>query len=343
MQDSSFQAQYNPTFTKLIDTLISAPSPPKLFTLNCITRPYHPRVSITHISASNLTPDSLLQQIRSSVTVKMKETKNIYEGEVTELQITDSDIYMSIKTLKGSKSLRLSHTLLSVIENEKISTGDIVYIECGSGLIKRLGRSESFAQDCDIESEKYIPLPKGNVFRTREVVQEMSLHDLDTASTKPNAGEVGLLLNMVSVDFKVINDDLMDEVDKTVRRYVDNGNCEVCEEIVVVEDGEYLSEECVRFMRFVSERKYCPFIFVKIEEGFSVNNFECFYPVMLKESVEREICKLTEDEMVKEAVLKIGEKYDFTQANKLFKVLREHDNVTQERIDMAIEILGIKK
>ena len=40
-----------------------------------------------------------------------------------------------------------------------------------------------------MESEEYVPLPKGNVHKTKEVFQELRLHDLDIANATPQGGQ----------------------------------------------------------------------------------------------------------------------------------------------------------
>ena len=42
--------------------------------------------------------------------------------------------------------------------------GDVIYIEANSGAVKRVGRSDAFATE-------YVPLPKGDVHKKKEIVQ----------------------------------------------------------------------------------------------------------------------------------------------------------------------------
>lgn len=39
-----------------------------------------------------------------------------------------------------------------------------------------------------IQAEEYVPLPKGEVHKKKEVVQDVTLHDLDCANAKPQGG-----------------------------------------------------------------------------------------------------------------------------------------------------------
>ena len=53
---------------------------------------------------------------------------------------------------------------------------------------QRQGRSDNYATEFDLEAEEYVPLPKGDVHKKKEVIQDVSLHDLDMANAKPQVG-----------------------------------------------------------------------------------------------------------------------------------------------------------
>lgn len=40
-----------------------------------------------------------------------------------------------------------------------------------------------------MEAEEYVPLPKGDVHKKREVVNDVTLHDLDSANARPQGGQ----------------------------------------------------------------------------------------------------------------------------------------------------------
>ena len=56
--------------------------------------------------------------------------------------------------------------------------------------IQRQGRSDTFATEYDLEAEQYVPLPKGDVHKKREVIQDVTLHDLDIANARPQVGHM---------------------------------------------------------------------------------------------------------------------------------------------------------
>ena len=52
-------------------------------------------------------------------------------------------------------------------------------------LLQRQGRCDTFATEFDLEAEEYVPLPKGDVHKKKEIVQDVTLHDLDVANARP--------------------------------------------------------------------------------------------------------------------------------------------------------------
>ena len=142
----------------------------------------------------------LMENFRRAIGLRIKENKEVYEGEVTEISPeetenplggygrTISHVVIGLKTTKGSKQLRLDPQIYEAIQKEKISVGDVIYIEATSGAVKRVGRSDTYAAEFDLEAEEYVPLPKGDVHKKKEIVQDVTLHDLDVANARPKGG-----------------------------------------------------------------------------------------------------------------------------------------------------------
>ena len=80
--------------------------------------------------------------------LRIKETKEIYEGELTELTPTEAEnplsgygktvshVVVGLKTVKGTKQLRLDPTTYEAILKEKVVVGDVIYIEQNTGAVK---------------------------------------------------------------------------------------------------------------------------------------------------------------------------------------------------------------
>lgn len=98
------------------------------------------------IGALNLT--KRLHVLILVIGLRIKETKEVYEGEVTELTPTESEnplsgygktvshVIVGLKTVKGTKQLRLDPSIYEAILKEKIVIGDVIYIEANTGAVK---------------------------------------------------------------------------------------------------------------------------------------------------------------------------------------------------------------
>jgi hypothetical protein len=53
----------------------------------------------------------------------------------------------------------LDPTIHNSLAKEGVQEGDVIYIEAFSGSVKRVGRSDSFPTEFDLEAEEHVPLP----------------------------------------------------------------------------------------------------------------------------------------------------------------------------------------
>lgn len=65
-----------------------------------------------------------------------------------------------------------------------------MFIEATSGVVKRVGRADTHASEFDLELEEYVPIPKGEVYKKKELVHDVTLHDLDVANAKPHVRSI---------------------------------------------------------------------------------------------------------------------------------------------------------
>jgi RuvB-like protein 1 (pontin 52) len=149
--------------------------------------PFCPMVGSEVYSTEVKKTEILMSNFRRAIGLRIKETKEVFEGEVTALTPIESDsgaagaagtagygktithILIGLKTTKGTKQLKLDPSIYESLQKEKVALGDVIYIEAGSGAVKRVGRSDSFASEFDLEAEEYVPLPKGDVHKKKEV------------------------------------------------------------------------------------------------------------------------------------------------------------------------------
>ncbi|THH00165.1 hypothetical protein EW145_g7129 [Phellinidium pouzarii] len=209
-------------------------------------------VQYAHLSAIKRVCVFLLNtKITYVAGLRIKETKEVYEGEVTELTPAEAEnplsgygktvshVIVGLKTVKGTKQLRLDPSIYEAIMKEKIVVGDVVYIEANTGAVKRVGRSDAYASSYDLESETYVPLPKGDVHKRKQLVQDVTLGDLDAANARPQGGQdiMSVMGSLVRSGRTEVTEKLRREVDRVVKGYVDQGVAEVVPGVVFIDEA----------------------------------------------------------------------------------------------------------
>ena len=182
--------------------------------------------------------------------LRVRETKEVYEGEVTELTPeetenplggygrTISHLIIGLKSAKGTKKLRLDPSIYEAIQKERVTVGDVIYIEANTGACKRVGRSDAYATEFDLEAEEYVPVPKGEVHKKKEIVQDVTLHDLDMANARPQGGQdvMSMMGQLMKPKKTEITDKLRQEINKVVNRYIDQGVAELVPGVLFIDE-----------------------------------------------------------------------------------------------------------
>jgi RuvB-like protein 1 (pontin 52) len=101
-----------------------------------------------------------------------------------------------------------------------------------------VGRSDAYASSYDLESETYVPLPKGDVHKRKELVQDVTLGDLDAANARPQGGQdiMSVMSSLVKSGRTEVTEKLRREVNKVVQSYVDQGVAEVVPGVVFIDE-----------------------------------------------------------------------------------------------------------
>jgi RuvB-like protein 1 (pontin 52) len=182
---------------------------------------------------------------------------------------TISHVIIGLKTTKGSKQLRLDPSIYEALQKEHVAIGDVIYIEANSGAVKRVGRSDVYASEFDLEADEYVPLPKGDVHKKKEIVQDVTLHDLDVANAKPQGGQD--LLSMVGQLSKPkkteITEKLRSEINRVVNRYIDQGIAELVPGVLFIDEVHMLDIECFTFLNRALESALAPIVVFATNRG----------------------------------------------------------------------------
>ncbi|KAL8746116.1 MAG: hypothetical protein Q9190_001840 [Brigantiaea leucoxantha] len=212
--------------------------------------PFCPIVGSEIYSLEVKKTEALMENFRRAIGLRVRETKEVYEGEVTELTPeeaenplggygkTISHLLIGLKSFKGTKKLRLDPSIYEAIQKERVTVGDVIYIEANTGACKRVGRSDAYATEFDLEAEEYVPIPKGEVHKKKEIVQDVTLHDLDTANARPQGGQdiMSMMGQLMKPKKTEITDKLRQEINKVVNRYIDQGVAELVPGVLFIDE-----------------------------------------------------------------------------------------------------------
>merc|ERR1712159_531229 len=184
---------------------------------------------------------------------------------------TVSHVILGLKTTRGAKQLRLDPSIYEQMQKEKVAVGDIIYVEANSGAVKRVGRSDAYATEFDLEAEEYVPLPKGDVHKKKEIIQDVSLHDLDVANARPQGGggnDLATVMGSVLKPKKTeITEKLRVEINRVVNRYIDQGIAELVPGVLFIDEVHMLDIECFTYLNRALESTLSPIIIFATNRG----------------------------------------------------------------------------
>lgn len=243
--------------------------------------PFCPMVGSEVFSSEVKKTEILMENFRRAIGLRIKETKEVWEGEVTELRPEEkedphggygkivSSVVVTLKTSKGTKQLKLDPSIYENMQKEKVQAGDVIYIEASSGNVKRVGRCDAYATEYDLEAEEYVPLPKGDVHKKKEIVQDVTLHDLDVANAKPQGGHdfMSLMGQIMKPTKTEITDKLRLEINKVVNKYIDQGIAELVPGVLFIDEVHMLDIECFTFLNRALESTLAPIVILATNRG----------------------------------------------------------------------------
>lgn len=247
--------------------------------------PFCPMVASEVYSSEVKKTEVLMENFRRSIGLRVKETKEVFEGEVVEITPEESEnplggygktiahVLVTLRTAKGSRTLRLDPAIYEALQRERVAAGDVIYIEANGGAVKRVGRSDAYAAEHDLEAEEYVPVPKGEVHKRKELVQDITLHDLDAANARPQGGGSGgaditaVMGQLLKQRKTEITDKLRAEINKVVNRYIEQGVAELVPGVLFIDEVHMLDAECFAFLNRALESSIAPIVIFATNRG----------------------------------------------------------------------------
>ncbi|KAL5962155.1 RuvB-like 1 [Taenia solium] len=242
--------------------------------------PFCPMVGSEVFSSEIKKTEVLMENFRRAIGLRIKEVKEVYEGEVIELTPVETEnptgygktishVIISLRTVKGVKQLKLDPSIYESLQKEHVEVGDVIYIEANSGAVKRQGRCDVYTAEYDLEADEYVPLPKGDVHKKKEVVQDVTLHDLDIANARPQGGHdiVSMMGQLMKPKKTEITDKLRKEINKVVNKYIDQGMAELVPGVLFIDEIHMFDIECFTYLHRALESTIAPIVIFATNRG----------------------------------------------------------------------------
>lgn len=243
--------------------------------------PFCPMVAGEVYSAEVKKTEILMENFRRAIGLRIKEVKEVYEGEVCDITPVEMEnplggygkqihhLLLTLKATKGTKQLKLDPSIYETLQKQKVEVGDVIYIEANSGSLKRIGRSDAYATEFDLEADEFVPIPKGDVFKKKDITQDITLHDLDYANAHPQGGQdvLSMMSQLLKPKKTEITDKLRKEVNKKVDKLLDSGVAKLITGVLFIDEVHMLDIECFTFLSKALESNIAPIVILASNRG----------------------------------------------------------------------------
>lgn len=140
--------------------------------------------------------EALTQAFRKAIGVRITEEVEIIEGQVVKITINrlasgERGVAwmtgkLTLKTTDMEAVFELGGKMIEALMKEKVQNGDVVALEKASGKVTNLGRSTWTTMNYDAVGSrtKFVRCPEGELLKRKEVVQCVTLHEIDVLNSR---------------------------------------------------------------------------------------------------------------------------------------------------------------
>jgi TBP-interacting protein TIP49 len=178
----------------------------------------------------------LMQAFRRAVGIRIKETREVVTGVVTELKYIKktSPFYpypvlggarISLETKDDSATFTVGPEVAQQLQALGVRKGDVIMIDVETGDVRRLGRVREKAEKVfDIDVTQEVEVPSGKLRSRRDIVRTLTFHDIDASLAAQRAAFTlfGFLREEAT-----ITDEVRARTDELVKKLRDEGKAEL--------------------------------------------------------------------------------------------------------------------
>ena len=103
----------------------------------------------------------------------------------------------------------------------------------------------------------------------KEIVQDVTLHDLDVANARPQGGHdfMSMMGQIMKPKKTEITDKLRQEINKVVNKYIDHGIAELVPGVLFIDEVHMLDIECFTYLNKALESPLAPIVIFATNRG----------------------------------------------------------------------------
>lgn len=233
-------------------------------------------------SADRDKTDILMESLRKALGVRVREMREVYEGEVTSLNIESgqasynpyqqapTEAELTLRTQDEDKTLRLGKSVAASLQNKQVSQGDVVQIDAETGRIMKIGQSREAWDDqqADISvTTELVDVPTGDIKKEREFVSTFNIHQLDQLQARQRArGGLSMFFGGGGIE---INDEVRQATNDQVRKWIEEEKGELLPGVLFLDEVHMLDIEAFSFLNRAVEQEFSPIIILASNRGIS--------------------------------------------------------------------------
>ncbi|MFN7105233.1 MAG: RuvB-like helicase [Pyrobaculum sp.] len=219
----------------------------------------------------------LMRAMRRTIGVKTREWRKVYEGEVRSIELRQGrhpynpylqrvlGATIKLRTRDEEKTLRVPAEIAQQLIELGVEEGDIIMLDEETGAVSLLGRGEG-GEQYDVSIRRRGELPKGPVYKEKEIVRFFTLHDIDMSLAKQR-GLVSVMLFGFAEESREIPDEVRRQTDEVVKKAVEEGKAELVPGVLFIDDAHLLDIESFSFLMRAMEAEFAPIIIMATNRG----------------------------------------------------------------------------
>ena len=217
----------------------------------------------------------LMQAIRKSIGVRIKEKRLVYEGVVSKIRIAyvkhpynpyvrvPREAEIALETRDDSLTLRVGEEVAAQLLQLRVRKGDVIWIDAETGEVHKTGRVCK-EKRYDVTAYRCVDEPSGPVKKEKEIVYTLTLHDLDLSLAAQRAAFATLLGVPMT---REIPSEVRQRVDEEVKKLIESGKAELMPGVLFIDDAHMLDIEAFSFLTRAMESEMSPILILATNRG----------------------------------------------------------------------------